>query len=309
MVFRLSASAAAGSLALGLGVYATRIEPYRPVLRRLTLSVPADWPRLSILHLSDIHVHARPDRLYRAQERFLRSIGGHPDVVCVTGDVCETLRGVARATALLKQLQPRIATIVTLGNHEHDAPVPVWQRKRVWSVPRQLKRILSLLVGPLEHSSGTAESRQIAAAFREAGLAVLVNEGTRLDVDGRSLWVAGTDSTWAGRTRAVDAVKGRRPDEPCLALIHEPEGVFSFLTRGAAVILAGHTHGGQVRIPFGNALYSHRMDPRIRIASGLQRFGSSHLHISPGLGQNFPLRFNCPPEAAWIDCIPTSPVA
>jgi predicted MPP superfamily phosphohydrolase len=62
---------AAGGLLLAL--YATHVEPYRPALRRLEVRVPADWPRLSILHLSDLHVTTGSARLYRAQARFLRS--------------------------------------------------------------------------------------------------------------------------------------------------------------------------------------------------------------------------------------------
>jgi predicted MPP superfamily phosphohydrolase len=163
------------------------------------------------------------------------------------------------------------------------------------------------MIGPRERSSGTAESRDIVTIFRQCGLTVLLNEGMRLEGADRPIWVAGIDSIWSGHSRATQSVNGRRRDEPCLALIHEPEGVFPFIKLGAALILAGHTHGGQIRIPRLGNVYSHRTDPRISNSAGLQRFGSSLLHISAGLGQNISMRFNCPPEASWIDCVPSTP--
>jgi predicted MPP superfamily phosphohydrolase len=308
MVHRHPAALLTGSLFLGLGAYTTLVEPYRPVLRRTVVQVPEDWPRLSILHLSDLHVHAEADRLYRVQERFLQSIPDRPDLVCVTGDLCETIQGAPRAAALLGALQPSIGTLVTLGNHEHDAPIPRRHRTPLWRVLRAAELALWRIMGPDERSTGTAESRAIVEVFRGAGLTVLLNEGMRLEIDRRSLWVAGIDSTWSGQSRARQSVAGRRPDEPCLALIHEPEGVFPFIRHGAALILAGHTHGGQVRIPRFGPIYSHRTDRRIGHFAGLQRFGSAQLHVSAGLGQNISLRFNCPPEAVWIECVPTMPV-
>ena len=62
--------------ALLLALYATQLEPYRPLLRRIAVPVPADWPALSILHLSDLHVRTSNPRLADAQARFLRGIVG-----------------------------------------------------------------------------------------------------------------------------------------------------------------------------------------------------------------------------------------
>lgn len=89
-------------------------------------------------------------------------------------------------------------------------------------------------------------------------------------------------------------------------MIHEPEAVFESAEGGADVVLAGHTHGGQVRLPIIGAPYSHRVDRRIRIAAGVQQIDKSLLHITSGLGQLIPLRFACPPEVVWLHCVPSS---
>ena len=145
----------------------------------------------------------------------------------------------------------------------------------------------------------------MADALRAAGITVLHNEGQRVEFKHHSLWIAGCDSAWAGHADMQAAMRGRRPTEACLALIHEPDLAFEAHEEGADLILAGHTHGGQVRLPFLGAPYTLRTDPRIAIAAGFQRIEAALLHITAGLGHTIPLRFLCPPEVVWLDCAPS----
>jgi predicted MPP superfamily phosphohydrolase len=135
---------------------------------------------------------------------------------------------------------------------------------------------------------------------------VLHNAGTRLRLGERTLWIAGCDSAWAGHADMLAAMRGRGPSEACLALVHEPELAFEAHAQGADLILAGHTHGGQVRLPLIGAPYTLRNDDRLAIASGFQRLGHAVLHITAGLGHTIPLRFGVPPEAVWLDCVPAA---
>jgi predicted MPP superfamily phosphohydrolase len=89
-------------------------------------------------------------------------------------------------------------------------------------------------------------------------------------------------------------------------MIHEPELAFAAVEHGADLVLAGHTHGGQVSLPLIGAPYTHRVDERVRIAAGFQRIGPSLLHITTGMGQLMPLRFSCPPELVWLRCEPSA---
>lgn len=193
--------ALAGTILLAgllLGLYATQVEPYRPRLRRIAVTVPPNWPPLTILHLSDLHVRTGNDRLYRAQERLLRSIPGSPDLVCVTGDLCEQLVDAPRAAALIGLVRPRLETLVVLGNHEHHAPLRAGPRRATATGWGLLARLAWRLLETDRHSTGTEEAHAIGRVLAAAGLRVMLNEGQRFPVNGGAIWVAGSDSIWSG---------------------------------------------------------------------------------------------------------------
>jgi predicted MPP superfamily phosphohydrolase len=278
--------------------------PYRPVRRRLRIRVPGSWPRVSILHISDLHVRRDNPRLYRAQRTALSGL--MPDLLCVTGDLCETLDDVELVVDLLRLVKPRLGSFAVLGNHEHQASCPSELRERETRGWRgMLGRVLSRFA-PRAQSSGEAEGHAIGEALCASGVTVLHNSGQRLWFRSGSLWIAGCDSAWAGHADMAAAMRGQRPHEACLALIHEPELAFPAAAHSADLILAGHTHGGQVSLPFIGAPYTHRRDERIRVASGFQRVDGALLYVTTGLGQTIPLRFGCPPEIVWMDCVPAA---
>jgi uncharacterized protein len=286
---------------LACAAYATLGEPYRPVFRRHRLRLPSGWPEVSILHISDLHVRRADPRLLRAQRAALAGLS--PDLVCVTGDVCERAEDVHLLVDLLGVTRPRYGTYIVLGNHEHNAPLPPGLRASGWRAV--LSRVLHV-VAPRTHSQGDAEAHAMAAALSAAGFHVLHNAGARVCLGDRSVWIAGCDSAWAGHADMLAAMDGRQGDEACLALVHEPELAFEAHAHGADLILAGHTHGGQVRLPLIGAPYTLRLDERLKIAAGFQRIGEAILHITAGLGHTIPLRFGCPPEAVWLDCAAVS---
>jgi predicted MPP superfamily phosphohydrolase len=294
-------------LALG---YAVLREPYTPVVRRRRVVLPSSWPSLSILHLSDLHVCGGAHRLLRAQTALLAGLG-QPDVCVATGDLCETPDDVEATLRLLSNVRPRFGTFVVLGNHEHDVHYRASSSETIR--PRWM-RVLDDILGYVvrEPLKEPGQAKEIARRLTGGGVEVLLNRGTRIEVSGRTVWIAGADSAWALAADMLSAMVGRRPGEPCVALAHEPELAFAAAELAADLILAGHTHGGQVRLPLLGAPITHRVDQRIQIASGMQRIGDSLLHISAGLGHSIPLRFGCPPEATWLECVPvraTDPAA
>ena len=291
----------------GLG-YAVLREPYRPIFKRHRVGLPSSWPSgLSIVHISDLHVRRDDQRLLRAQKAALAGL--EPDLLCVTGDVCEKVADIPLLVAVLKTARPKLGTFVVLGNHEHNAPAPGRlereHRQGLWPL---IGAVLHLF-GPRLRSDGEEEAHAMADALRAAGITVLHNQGVRVRQHGDSVWIAGCDSAWAGHADMAAAVAGRHPGEACLALIHEPDLAFEARDLGADLILAGHTHGGQIRLPLFGAPYTLRMDPRIMIAAGFQRLQAGPLHITAGLGHTIPLRFGVPPEVVWMDCQPEAAAA
>jgi predicted MPP superfamily phosphohydrolase len=288
-----------------LPVYAMFGEPYRPVFRRKRVAVPARWPeQLSVVHISDLHVRATDRRLHAVQKAALEALPAQPDLLCVTGDICEKMADIQMVVDLLETVTPRYGTFVVLGNHEHNAPLPLHLKQELRHGWRKLLARALDVIAPRLHSDGEDEGHAMADALRAANISVLHNEGRRVQIDGQTLWIAGCDSAWAGHADMRAAMRGRRPDEPCLALIHEPDLAFDAAEHGGDLILAGHTHGGQVQLPFLGAPYTLRMDPRIAVAAGFQQIGKGLLHITAGLGHTIPLRFGCPPEVVWLECRP-----
>src|SRR4051794_19681757 len=133
-------------------------EPYRPVFRRHHLPVPAAWPRtLSVVHISDLHVRASDRRLYAVQKAALESLPAQPDLLCVTGDICEKVADIQMVVDLLQTVKPRYGTFVVLGNHEHNAPLPAHikqEHKHGWR--KLLSRGLHF-IAPRLHSDGEDE--------------------------------------------------------------------------------------------------------------------------------------------------------
>jgi predicted MPP superfamily phosphohydrolase len=90
--------------------------------------------------------------------------------------------------------------------------------------------------------------------------------------------------------------------------MHSPDSAPEAVACGYPFVVAGHTHGGQVRMPIAGAIVTNSHLPR-RVASGLMRLGGSFVHVSPGLGTSkfAPFRFLCPPEATLLELRPASP--
>ena len=141
----------------------------------------------------------------------------------------------------------------------------------------------------------------------DAGWLDLTNARGRIKADGRLLELVGVDDPHIHRDR-YDDVEGIADPEMLLTLgvIHSPEPrVLSRMAAdGCGLILGGHTHGGQLRVPFYGALVTNCSLDRAR-ARGLSRYDGAWLHISAGLGTSpyAPVRFACPPEATLLTLV------
>jgi uncharacterized protein len=289
----LSVPLAAGAAAAAGVAYAAGYEVRSFRLRRVAVPVLARGQRpLRVLHLSDLHM--TPGQ--RSKQAWLRNLAGlEPDLVVDTGD---NLAHAEAVPVVLDALEPLLALpgVFVMGSNDYFSPRP--KNPARYLVPGR----------PRPPQGGPLPWEDLRDGFTAAGWIDLDNARGRVKVDHREVELVGTDDAHLRRDR-YDAVAGRADPSADLSLgvTHAPyrRVLDAMAADGIGVLLAGHTHGGQLRVPGVGALVTNCDLPR-RQARGLSRWGGSVLHVSAGLGTSpyTPVRFACPPEATLLTLLP-----
>jgi uncharacterized protein len=262
-------------------------------LRRLTVPVlaPGQAP-LRVLQVTDLHM--TPGQR-RKQEWVRRLAALKPDLVLDTGDNLAHLEAVPSVLHALEPLLELPGAFV-LGSNDIYSPVP-----------RNPARYLMRDTGE-RTKSPELPWRDLRDGMTAAGWADLSNARSVVLAGSREVELVGVDDPHIGRDR-YDAVAGRPSAAADLSLgvVHAPyhRVVDRMAADGLPLVIAGHTHGGQLRVPFYGALVANcDLDPRR--ARGLSRHSDSTLlHVSAGLGTSpyTPVRFACPPEATLLTLV------
>ena len=284
----LAATAAVGYAVLERNVFRIRRHQV-PVLE------PGARP-LRLLHLSDAHL--TPGR--QGLQRFIRSLAQlQPDVVVNTGD---NIAAHDAVPAIVDALGPllELPGAFVLGSNDYYAPRP--KNPLRYLLPDTGRRVIGV---PLPWE-------KLRDAMVSAGWVDCSNAAGTLTVGGRRLHVAGVDDPHLNRDRYETIAGGVPADvELGIGLTHSPEPrvLDDFVSDGYRLLLAGHTHGGQLRVPLYGALVTNCGLDR-GLARGLHRWGlglePAWLHVSAGLGTSpyAPVRFACPPEATLLTLVP-----
>jgi predicted MPP superfamily phosphohydrolase len=302
---RAALNTAAGLAAAGAGglAYASLIERNAFTLRRANVPVlPRGAASLRVLHVSDFHLVPRQAR----KIAWIRSLAAlEPDLVVNTGDNLADLEAVP---AVLRALEPLLEFpgVFVMGSNDYFAPS--FKNPALYLTKGHARSSQSI---PLP----TAD---LIDAFTRAGWADLTNARVALSVGGQVLEFVGVDDAHLNYDRYA-VVAG--PSDPCAALTvgvtHAPyRRVLDAMTAdGAGLVIAGHTHGGQLCLPFYGTLVTN-CDLDRRRARGVSRWwpgagsrpsseapaGAAWLEISAGLGTSpyAPVRFACRPEATLL---------
>jgi len=301
-----STATLAATAAAGLG-YAV-VEARSFTVRRVTVPVlPAGAPTLRVLHVSDLHLVPRQ----RSKAAWLRGLARlSPDLVVSTGDNLAALDAVPAVLDAYGPLLERPGVFV-LGSNDYWAPRP--KNPARYFLPQGGKRRIVGVRLPTE---------QLVGGFTRAGWLDLTNCRGALEVAGVRLAFVGVDDPHLRRDRypSGDGTTGTLT----VGVTHAPyRRVLDAMARdGARLLLAGHTHGGQLRLPGVGALVTNCDLPR-RQARGLSSWqapdgdsadgdgvdgdgvdgdGTAALHVSAGLGTSpyTPVRFACRPEATLL---------
>ena len=284
------ATAAAGTTF----AYASLVERNMFTLRRFDVPVlEPDAEPLRILHISDLHM--MPDQ--QRKQAWVAALGGtDPDLVVVTGDNMSSPDSVP---GVLRALDPLLSLPGAFVFGSNDYNGPTWRNPLLYLVPdREYVQGVEL---PFE---------ALRSAFVEAGWSDLNNARTIIKAGGRSIELVGVDDPHIERDD-YPSVAGpvSRGADLHIGVTHTPAShvLDAMASDGFSLLLAGHTHGGQVCIPGYGALTTNCDLPN-GMAKGLYRLPGSEawLHVSAGLGTHptAPVRFACRPEATILTLIP-----
>ena len=272
---------AAGSAA-GMAFYAGEISRHELeiVYRTITLPrLPDPFAGLKIVQISDFHFHEYTEAAFL--EAVVRRVNeANPDLVLLTGDFVSS-----------KPLPRHFG----VGMSYHCA------------------ELLSRIECPLRYAilgnhDVLVSAQAVTDALLTHGIPVLTDSSVPLEREGRRLWLAGIQDALVGRPNLATALPaGRNPEqEPLILLAHEPDFADYAIGRQIDLVLSGHTHGGQIRLPFLPPLLLPQMGTKyveglFRLRDGMQ------LYVNRGIGAvNLPFRFRCPPEISVLTLQPGS---
>ncbi|HYZ10905.1 MAG TPA: metallophosphoesterase [Actinomycetota bacterium] len=269
--------------------YAVLVERRWYRVRRHRLAIlPREATGLTVLHLSDLHL-VRGDE---GKRRFLASLP-RTDVAVITGDVLGEPEAVEFASASLRPVRGRVASLFVLGSNDLFAPRPINPMR--YLVPNGRRRRVTGRRG---------RAQDLVRELERDGWVHLRNRKCERRVDGVKMEIVGLDDPHIHRADLSVAPR-TAPDAFGLAVVHAPDPAPELAALGYDLVMAGHTHGGQVRLPVVGAIVTNCSIPT-RLARGLARLGRTYLHVSPGLGTSkyAPFRLLCRPEATLLELSP-----
>lgn len=270
------------AVAACLLAYASLLEPRWLRVRRRVLrlsSWPASLDGFTLLHISDCHLRKRPG----LEDRFLRRAATlTADLTVITGDLLSGPSAIPRLRQALAPLAGRTVYAVP-GNHEHyEYP---------WGIHRRANFTAKRLM----------DTAAIMSALESAGVCVLRNRCVQVGGGDASFTLAGVDDMFARRDDLPAALRDAPSGNALVLLCHSPDVLADAAARGIPLVLSGHTHGGQVRIPGLGAPFTATRYPLPRACGILQR-DATLMHISPGLGTTtVPFRFRVRPEVTLLE--------
>jgi len=264
-----------GAAAAGLAFYAGEVARHELSVEEHTIHLarlPDAFRGMRIVQISDFHYAEYTEAYFL--ERMVRVVNGlKPDLVALTGDFISfgpmpysfARRHAPACAAILSRIECPLRYAI-MGNHD-------------WDVGREY------VIGPL----------------KEHGIPTLVNAAVALERDGQRLWLAGLGSACYGAAHPERAVPkaAMTGGEAVILMAHEPDILPEVSRYNVDLMLSGHTHGGQVRLPFLPPLALPDLG-KIYV-EGLFQHGPTQLYVNRGIGAvGVPFRLNCPPEITLL---------
>ncbi|MBI4458161.1 metallophosphoesterase [Candidatus Uhrbacteria bacterium] len=246
-------------------VYGSFVEPKILTVKTYPIALGATGTRLRIAVISDLHLGAYRHADWTA--KIVKRINAlRPDAVVLAGDFVATEAGTA-GFAPLRDLETRFGAYAVLGNWDYR-------------------------IGAIE----------VRKAIESASVEVLTNESVPLNVDGKTVRLVGLDDLTFGMPDWPAALASVQPGDVVIAAAHNPDAVQRAEHENVDLVVSGHTHCGQVRLPFIGPVPKLPTDLGRRYDCGVFGFGPVKLFITPGVGETGArARLFNPPEISLLD--------
>lgn len=277
--------------AIALLIIWSFIEPYILNIENETAKIsnlPDSWQGQQIGQISDFQIGLWGDNRDTARRSVAKLIAAQPAVAIISGDFIYHPG---------KNIQPEIETAVDIVRPLIEAGIPTYA-----------------VLGNHDYgmSSKTAspklqEAEKLATALESAGIEVLRNESVKLQLpdSNETVYLVGVDSLWANRDNVEQALRDVPENSPRITMMHNPDTFEKFPANSASLAVAGHTHGGQVRVP-GFPQWSwlkFTQKDKVYADGWAKGYGEpgNQLYVNPGIGMSMaPIRLFCPPELTFF---------
>jgi uncharacterized protein len=226
--------------------------------------LPTAFEGLKIVHLTDIH-HSIFTPLEEVERVVHLANRLEPDVIALTGDyVTFSPAYIEPAARALGKLRARRGVFAVLGNHDFQV-----------------------------------DPDAVTHALRDHHIRVLRNAHHPIRIDNKTLWMVGVDDLWSNSDDLAGALRSIPLRDPKILLCHNPLGIWEASSHDIDLVLSGHTHGGQVRLPGFRSWYRSKLGERF--VEGWNQLHRTQIYVSRGIGKVVvPIRVACPAEIAVL---------
>lgn len=303
-----------------VGIWPRFIEPRLLFTKHTTIplaQLPRELEGLKIVQISDLHFSEN------TSQGFLNRISkqvqaAKPDLIVFTGDFLSysILPEAHRLKAFLETLTAPLGTFAIYGNHDYKEYVSLGSDGRFRKVQSQLPaimrglgRLFSVNDAPNEGAIVRApieEFDELKTLLHDSGVQLLHNETIQIGIKNAHLNLTGLGDYMAGQCLPAKGFSNYDPRTAGIILSHNPDSYDVLEHYPGDLILCGHTHGGQVNLPFIWKKVTPLKNKMFK--SGLFRLNMRYLYVNRGLGATFPFRWFAPPEIALLTLTKQGPL-
>jgi predicted MPP superfamily phosphohydrolase len=291
-----------------VGIWPRFIEPRLIFTSKLNFSIAnlhKDLNGFKILQISDIHLNQQSSSTFL--NKLVQKIKAlSPDLIVMTGDfICYSqLDNPEKLQSLLQQFKAPYGCFAILGNHDYASFVSINENGDydvITPPSSSLSRAFSRLIEPItltknftERAKNISFHQELIDLLKLTPFRLLHNVTEIISVKNAKLNISGLGEYCLGKTDPQLAFKDYNHNYPGIILLHNPDGISLLKTYPGSIILSGHSHGGQVNLPWMWKKFT--LLENMNFKRGLKKWGNKWLYINRGLGSVLPFRWFAPPE-------------